>query len=155
MILVMPLLSANFQQSEFEMDAPLPLESVSPYSILCTTLLEPIRAQFNEPIHITSGYRTPEANADAHGVSNSQHMATADFCAADFQVGSDLFVDIRPVFDWIRNSHLVWDQLVLEHDPAGDVIHLSWAKFCRREALEGATHNETAYKPWEVAPLLA
>jgi zinc D-Ala-D-Ala carboxypeptidase len=145
-------LSENFALAEFERDGAMPADAIPSYHALCTELLEPIRAQFGRPIEITSGYRSPESNAAAHGVSHSQHVATANYCAADFYVAGTDERDMRPVFDWIRlASGLAFDQLILEHGSGGDIVHISWAKaFQRREALEGATHNQTAYTPWPV-----
>ena len=149
-------LSPNFRQAEFEMDAPLPADCVQSYRELCLTLLEPIRRSFG-PLLITSGYRPPGANAAVHGVSNSEHIATSEYCAADFRslTGG---VAAREIFDFVRNNrYLEWGQLILEHSPSGpDIVHLSWeAIAARRMALEGATNNLEPYKEWPVATLAA
>jgi len=136
-------LSPNFHREEFERDGPMPDEALASYTALCGTLLEPIRERFG-PILITSGYRSASANRMAGGVPDSQHVATADHCAADWWIAK---VTIRDVFDWIRlESSLVWDQLILEHGDTGDIIHLSWSKTPRREALEGLTGNRSGYE---------
>src|SRR5271156_2030995 len=147
------LLSPHFPQAQFETDAPLPPETIPVYTALCDTLLEPLRVHYNEPITITSGYRNPTSNAAAHGVSNSQHIANGNYCAADWYVGS-LQHDMRPVFDLVRGSSLLeFDQLILEHGTGGDIIHSSWSRvYNRREALEGDVANESAYKPWPSVP---
>ena len=46
-------------------------------------VLEDIRAHFNKPVIVTSGYRTPEYNAKIGGVKNSQHTKGK---AADIKV---------------------------------------------------------------------
>lgn len=46
-------------------------------------VLEDIRAHFNKPVIITSGYRTPEYNTKIGGVKNSQHTKGT---AADIKV---------------------------------------------------------------------
>ena len=46
-------------------------------------VLEDIREHFNEPVIITSGYRTPEYNAKIGGAKNSQHTKGM---AADIRV---------------------------------------------------------------------
>lgn len=144
--------SPHFRRSEFERDGAMPEAAASAYRILCPQILEPIRTQAGGELEITSGYRSPLSNAEAHGVKNSQHMATEYCCAADFAVPG--VKDLRPVFDWIRlESGLPFDQVVLEHGDNCDVIHISWAKaYQRREALEGATHNRTAYDHWPSNP---
>jgi zinc D-Ala-D-Ala carboxypeptidase len=142
-------LTAHFDSGEFETDGPMPPECIPVFLALCEKLLEPLRVHYNEPIIVTSGYRPPEANAEAHGVKNSQHIATAIYCAADWYLAS-LRSDMRPCFDVIRsNSQLEYDQLILEHGSNGDIIHSSWSRaFNRREALEGATQNQSAYQHW-------
>lgn len=141
-------LSQNFSQSEFERDAPLPPECIPIFTMLCTNVLEAIRTHVGGPLIITSGYRPPEANAAAHGVSNSQHIATSHDCAADFEVPG--VTDLRGLFDWIRlKSGLACDELILEHqtDCKGpDIIHVSYViEGARREALEGSTENRSGY----------
>lgn len=140
-------LSDNFARAEFERHGAMPDEAAESYKILCAEVLEPIRAKFAAPIEITSGYRSPGANAAAHGVLHSQHLATAFCCAADFVMAG---VNMRGVFDWIRTeSGLPFDQAILEHGSSADIIHISWAKaYLRREALEGATNNQSAYTRW-------
>jgi zinc D-Ala-D-Ala carboxypeptidase len=146
-------LTPHFSLEEFELDVPMPPECVQTYTSLCTQLLEPLRTYYGEPIVITSGYRSPESNAAAHGVPNSQHIATGVYCAADFYLGA-FRSDMRPVFDFTRNSAgLEFDQLILEHSSAGDIIHASWSgAFNRREALEGDTANQSGYRTWPSAP---
>lgn len=143
--------SENFARAEFERDGAMPEDAASSYRILCPQILEPIRAKFAVPMEITSGYRSPGANAAAHGVQHSQHMATAFCCAADFAMAG---LDMRNVFDWIRtDSGLPFDQVILEHGSSADIIHISWAKaYQRREALEGATNNQSAYTAWPSTP---
>jgi len=148
-------LSEHFKLEEFEKDGAMPLEAVPSYTTLCTTLLEPIRANFNVPVLITSGYRSAAVNEKDHGVSNSQHIATAECCAADFFLAT-MNKTMRPVFDWIRDSQLKWDQVILETYPEdGDqIIHISWSLDLKREALEGEMFNKSGYTPWPVAPLV-
>jgi hypothetical protein len=145
-------LTPHFAREEFELDGKMPDECVPMYTVLCHNLIEVIRAHFGMAMEITSGYRPPAANEAAHGVKNSQHVATEDYCAADFKfVGR---TDMRPCFDWVRQqTSLVWDQLIMEHDPgASDIIHISVTRTVnRRMALEGSIENLSAYTPWPVA----
>ena len=150
-------LTEHFALHEFERDgAAVPEECVPVFRALCEKLLEPLRVHFGEAIVITSGYRSPDTNAAAHGVKNSQHVATAVYCAADWNIPSRE-ADLRAVFDLIRNSSaLEFDQLILEHDPrtGTDVIHSSWSRaFNRRIALAGETANAAAYKSWPAAAI--
>lgn len=139
-------LSEHFQQSEFERDAVLPFGCIPIFQMLCANVLEPIRT-YAGPMLITSGYRPPDANAAAHGVPNSQHIATPADCAADFEVVGTH--DLRHLFDWIRKkSGLPIDQLIFEHQKNGgpDILHVSYViEGPRREALEGSTANASTY----------
>lgn len=142
-------LTAHFSQDEFELDGPMPAQCVPVYTSLCEELLEPLRVHYGIPIVITSGYRSPASNAAAHGVANSQHIATSVYCAADFYV-EGMQLNMRPVFDLVRqSSELQFDQLILEHGSASDIIHASWSRaYNRREALEGEVANQSGYTEW-------
>lgn len=136
-------LSPNFHREEFEHDGPMPEEAVASYIALCQTVLEPIRERFGAAL-ILSGYRPPLVNREVGGVPNSQHVATADYCAADFEIPGKT---MRDVFDWTRlESRLIWDQLILEHGDISDLIHASWSKSPRREALERVSRNPDKYE---------
>lgn len=139
-------LSAHFSSREFEQDAPIPLECIPIFKRLCSEILEPARAYVNIGLIITSGYRDPASNAAAHGQPNSEHMASAHWCACDFyRIGSNM----RELFDWMRNNPaLPFHQLILEHGEDGSsVIHVSIndQKPGIRSVLEGATHNAEPY----------
>jgi hypothetical protein len=140
-------LSAHFAQSEFEMDGPLPEECLPVVRQFCQEVLEPIREQFG-PFIFTSARRTDEANAEAHGQPNSEHLYTADQCAVDGYVPD---VPARMIFDWARyNAHLPFHQLILEHGSNGfTVLHISMNRLLPgvRSVLEGATHNAGKYTP--------
>src|SRR5947209_5127620 len=136
--------SEHFAREEFELEGPMPEESVEAYTFLAQNILEPTHRQFGEPMEVTSGHRTEEGNADAHGNAHSEHVSTADYCAADWTMPR-FRADMRGVFDWIRlNSGLPFHHVTLEHGAAGDVIHTSWNRLNpARIAREGATHNST------------
>ena len=58
-------------------------------------VLEPLRIQLNEPIVITSGYRTPEENKKAGGVENSQHLKgeAIDFTCKSLKKAFDILAE--------------------------------------------------------------
>jgi hypothetical protein len=138
-------LSTHFTTEEFDMDGPIPAECLPIFVRLCQEIMEPAREQFGVPFAITSGYRSIEANAEAHGQPNSEHLATKDWCACDFLVSTG----VRPIFDWMRtNKVLPFHQLILEHGTNGStIIHVSInsLKPGVRSVLEGATHNTSPY----------
>jgi hypothetical protein len=140
-----------FTLPEFEKDGPIPAECLPVLTELCQTVLDVVREQFG-PLTITSGYRPPTANAEAHGQSNSEHIYTSRKCAADFLVddGTDFIVGTeRKAFDWMRNNpDLPYHQLILEHGADGSsVVHVSINLDMPgvRSVLEGATHNASPY----------
>lgn len=65
-------------------------------------VLEDVRAHFNKPVIVTSGYRTPEYNAKIGGVKNSQHTKGT---AADIKVKG---VPARKVQEYLK--HKYWDR---------------------------------------------
>lgn len=141
-------LSKNFNLSEFRKGDKIPLEFIGIFTDLCQQILEPVRAEFGKPLEITSGYRSQEENREAHGQTNSEHMATTFFCAADFYIEG---IGMRFCFDWMRNNpKLPYHQLILESDASGiSIIHVSLNKMMpgTRSVLIGQTHNRAPYQP--------
>jgi len=146
-------LTAHFHLSEFEHGATIPDECIPIFVELCAKILEPIRAVFDKPIIITSGYRSPESNAEAHGQPNSEHLATPIKCACDFYLQG---IGMRFVFDFLRNSPVFpYHQLILEGDAqGGSIIHISINKAMPgvRSVLTGSTHNKSAYQKADHIP---
>ena len=79
--------------------------------------MEEVRALFNRPIEITSGYRNPQVNAAVGGVPTSAH---ARGHAADFHV--DGMTDLEAA-KRIRDSGLMFDQLIYEENRC---VHISF-----------------------------
>ena len=90
---------------------------------LCYEILEPVRAKFDKPVIITSGYRSPELSEAIGSKSTSQHCTGN---AVDMEV---LSVSNLKVALWIEN-HCDFDQLIMEYfdpnDPSGGWIHVSY-----------------------------
>jgi zinc D-Ala-D-Ala carboxypeptidase len=138
-------LSEHFALEEFQKNDAIPSECIPAFTELCQMILEPVRKKVGIPIRITSGYRSVEANTEAHGQANSEHVATADYCAADFYVGAGA----RMIFDWMRtNPSLPYHQLILESGANSTIIHVSWNRLKPgvRSVLVGATHNAQPYQ---------
>src|SRR5882762_8503471 len=139
-------LSAHFCLEEFQKDGPILAVAIPSFAVLCTGILEPARAYQECALLLTSGYRDAAANLEAHGQPNSEHVATSEYCAADFYPADG---KTRALFDWMRqSSSLPFHQLILEHGKNGSsVIHVSWnrTKPGIRSVLEGATHNSEPY----------
>jgi hypothetical protein len=138
--------SANISPGRIPEERANSHECIPMFGRLATEILEPIRLQFNVPLVITSGYRSPEANAAAKGQPNSQHVASINWCACDFYPSR--VVSTRTIFDWMRqNATLPYHQLIYERGKNTDVIHVSInaLKHSVRSVLEGATHNAEPY----------
>lgn len=72
--------------------------------------LETVRALVGKPINVTSGYRSPALNKAIGGATNSAHMSGL---AADINVNG---YTPRQLAIKIRDSGLMFDQLILEYD---------------------------------------
>lgn len=90
---------------------------------LCDNILEPIRRNFQKPVHILSGWRSPDLNAKLGGVADSQHMRGE---------AADIMVEDTPhvwVFNFVKD-HLNFDQLIAEQlkqdGPQAGWIHVSY-----------------------------
>tara|TARA_R110000824_G_scaffold124561_1_gene283161 strand:- start:326 stop:805 length:480 start_codon:yes stop_codon:yes gene_type:complete len=75
---------------------------------LCYGVLEPVKAKFDKPVIITSGYRTEELCEILKSSKTSQHTKGQ---AADFEIAG---VSNLEVALWIQN-HANFDQLILEY----------------------------------------
>ena len=75
---------------------------------LCYEVLEPVRAKFDKPVTITSGYRSPELSEAIGSKATSQHCKGE---AADFEIPG---VSNLEVALWIQNN-VDFDQLILEY----------------------------------------
>ena len=90
---------------------------------LCYEILEPLRAKFDKPITITSGYRSPQLS-DAIG-----SKSTSQYCkgmASDIEIFG--IPNIQTAY-WIQ-ANCDFYQLILEFykkdDPAGGWVHVSY-----------------------------
>ena len=72
---------------------------------LCYEILEPVRAKFDKPITITSGYRSPELCEAIGSKPTSQHTTGN---ATDFEIAG---VSNLQVALWIQNN-CDFDQLI-------------------------------------------
>ena len=99
---------------------------------LCYTVLEPVRAKFDKPIIITSGYRS-EALCEAIGSKKTSQHAKGQ--AVDFEIAG---VSNLEVALWIQNN-CNFDQLILEfwkeedNDPNSGWVHCSFVEGSNRK----------------------
>ena len=112
-----------------------PTALVDSLRVLCAGL-EKIRTLLgNQPIHVLSGYRSPELNAAIGGAFDSQHMRgeAADIICPDY--GAPRQVSLA-----IANSDIAFDQLIFEYQH----VHVSFIRPPRRDIL---TYQGGAYVP--------
>jgi hypothetical protein len=121
-------------------------EQVDALCMLCANVLEPVRSRFG-PFTPSSGFRSNEVNRRAGGSRNSAHRRGE---AADFEV---VGVSNLELAEWIRDSGLHFDQLILEFytpgDPSSGWVHCSYrAGANRRQCLTAIGHpgEDTEYR---------
>jgi len=109
---------------------------------VCYEILEPVRAFFQKPIYINSGFRSLSLNKALKSSDNSQHIT-----------GKAVDIEIKGVSNiklacWLRDN-VNFDQLILEYfDPDDDTagwVHISFdAKDTNRKQV--LTFNGKSYK---------
>lgn len=124
-------LTKNFHLSEFTKSQtasrfglnnnPTP-EVIENLKLLCEKVLQPIRDNFNQPVIISSGYRSWSVNQRVGGSRNSQHLKGQ---AADFEIPN---IDNFSLAKWIE-ANLNYDQLILEFYTGGNTgwIHVGYS----------------------------
>lgn len=85
--------------------------------LLCTEVLEPLRALLSRPVNVNSGYRCRALNRVIGGARASQHQTGR---AADIVVSG---MSAREVFDVVCASELPFDQVIEEF---GEWVHISF-----------------------------
>ena len=92
---------------------------------VCYEILEPVRAHFDKPVTITSGYRS-EALCEAIGSKKTSQHAKGQ--AVDFEIAG--VPNIKLAY-WIQ-ANCDFDQLILAFydpaDPAGGWVHCSYSE---------------------------
>ena len=98
-------------------------------TVLCKSVLDPVRRFLGRPVFVTSGFRCPRLNREVGGVKLSQHQYGN---AAD--ITFDNFSENWLKLAWwaITNDHIPIDQFIV-YDT---FIHISWASLPRREFID-------------------
>lgn len=105
--------------------------------LLCTNILEPLRARVRKPIVVSSGYRSMSVNRRIGGSKASQHTKGQ---AADFTIPG---MTVAEVVALIRKLGLPFDQLI---DEFGSWAHVSYGPLNRRQSLNARrVGGETKY----------
>lgn len=86
--------------------------------MLCTLILEPLRAAVGEPIIINSGFRNPTVNAGVGGVKTSHHLQGL---AADINLKSQ--AQLKQMLEILKqNTHL--DLALIERSKSSKWLHV-------------------------------
>ena len=96
---------------------------------LCYEVLEPVRAKFDKPIIITSGYRSPELCEAIGSKATSQHTKGE---AVDFEIAG---VSNLQVALWLTNN-VNFDQYIQEYydgTPSSGWCHVSYVEGSNRK----------------------
>jgi hypothetical protein len=105
-------------------------EQINNLKLLCKNILEPVRGNFNSPVIINSGYRSPEVCLAVGSTIKSQHTKGQ---AADFEIVGTANKDLA---DWIV-SNLDYDQCILEFwnekEPNSGWVHCSYSSSDNRK----------------------
>ena len=108
-------------------------EAIANLKRLCVWL-EELRKRYNEkygvgeePIHINSGYRSPQLNKKVGGVASSNHVTG---CAVDIRVlGTEQLIRYATILlDYADESHQDFDELLIEKNRYGAI----WLHFAVR-----------------------
>jgi hypothetical protein len=100
--------------------------------LLAEKVFEPLRNHFNEPIVITSFFRSLAVNSAVKGSVTSQHMKGEAF---DLQAIAPM--TNKQIFDWVNNN-LTFDQLIWEGGTKENPrwVHISYtAGYNRKQVL--------------------
>ena len=95
---------------------------------LANYVFQPIREHFNQPITVSSGYRTKELNraiGGAHKMVKGEYVATSQHCkgeAIDIDNDGRSYPSNKDIF-WYIYDHLDFDQLIFEF---GSFDNPSW-----------------------------
>lgn len=124
-------------------------EHIKNLKLLAENIFEPIRANFRQPIRISSGYRSQSLNAAIGGAINSQH-STGEAIDIDMD-GTD--VHNKEIFNFIK-ERLPFDQLIWEfgNEQNPDWVHVSYSSTGsqRKQVLRAIKENgKTKYIPYK------
>ena len=121
-------LSKNFKLEEFEKSSTatrLGIKNkagsgeIKNLTDLCYAVLEPVRAKFDKPIMVTSGYRSEELCVAIKSSKTSQHTKGQ---AVDFEIAG---VSNLQLAIWIQNN-CDYDQLILEFWKEDEGANSGW-----------------------------
>jgi len=112
-----------------------PQEVIDNLTILCKKVLQPLRDKIRKAVSVSSGYRCFKVNKAIGGATNSQHLKGQ---AADISAGG---FTPEQLYQRIKTSDIVFDQLIQEFDQWVHVSYNPVAKNNRRQCLRAVKQN--------------
>lgn len=124
-------------------------EHIKNLKLIAEKIFEPIRANFRQPIRISSGYRSQSLNAAIGGATRSQH-STGE--ALDIDMDGTALSN-KEIFNFIK-ERLQFDQLIHEFgtEENPDWVHVSYKADGnqRKQVLRAIKENgKTKYIPYK------
>ncbi len=124
-------------------------EHIKNLKLIAENVFEPIRANFRQPIRISSGYRSQSLNAAIGGATRSQHSSGE---ALDIDMDGTALSN-KEIFNFIKEK-LSFDQLIWEFgtDNNPDWVHVSFNANGnqRKQVLKAIKENgKTKYIPYK------
>jgi len=124
-------------------------EHIKNLKLIAEKVFEPIRANFRQPIRISSGYRSQTLNAAIGGATRSQH-STGE--ALDIDMDGTALSN-KEIFNFIKEK-LPFDQLIHEFgtEENPDWVHVSYRADGnqRKQVLRAIKENgKTKYIPYK------
>ncbi len=124
-------------------------EHIKNLKLIAEKVFEPIRANFRQPIRISSGYRSQSLNAAIGGATRSQH-STGE--ALDIDMDGTALSN-KEIFNFIK-ERLQFDQLIHEFgtEENPDWVHVSYRADGnqRKQVLRAIKENgKTKYIPYK------
>jgi hypothetical protein len=124
-------------------------EHLENFKKLAENVFEPIRKKFNQPIIISSGYRSKALNDAIGGSSTSQHCkGEAIDIDMDGTIGQ---VTNKMIFEYIKSS-VNFDQLIWEfgNNDNPDWVHVSYSSTGKqRKEILKATKNSSGQTSYQ------
>lgn len=124
-------------------------EHIKNLKLIAENVFEPVRANFRQPIRISSGYRSQSLNAAIGGATRSQHSSGE---ALDIDMDGTALSN-KEIFNFIKEK-LSFDQLIWEFgtDNNPDWVHVSFNANGnqRKQVLKAIKENgKTKYIPYK------
>lgn len=103
---------------------------VAHLAFLCLEVLQPLRDTLQQPIIVTSGFRSKQLNKAVGGVSNSYHLQGM---AADILVTSE---KIAELYSKILLKQAPTDVVIYERKGTSQWLHVQWSYKPRHKYLK-------------------